>query len=124
MLQKFARDSLLGMTGGFIVWSIYFVAVYAGLSIGCVAGWDRTAVLGMNALQLILALLTLTALLLTAGYGWQNLKAARRAAFSGSVPPERAHRRFIASLAAALAGLALISTVWVGAPILVLAPCA
>lgn len=123
MLEALTRDSLIGMTGGFIVWSLYFVAMYAWLSVGCVAGWDRTHLLGVDTMRFTLAALTLMASLLIACFGWRSFKVARHERREAAEGSARGRRQFMALLAAALAGLALVSTFWVGAPLFLLAPC-
>lgn len=118
MLEQAARGSLAGATGGFIAWSVYFLASYAFLSIGCAAGFADAHWLGIDAIRLTLLLLTAGTLLLIGYFGWRSLHAARAAR------GERTPAPFLAALAAALAGLALLSTAWVGLPVFLLRPCA
>lgn len=121
MLEKLAQNSLVGMTGAFIVWSVYFVAIYAFLSIGCVVELDRARLLGVDAVRFTLLVLTAIAFLLIAYYGWRSLQAARGEPQGADA--ERDPRRFMALVAALAAGLALVSAVWTGVPIFLLGPC-
>lgn len=121
MLERLARDSLLGTTSSFIVWSIYFVANYAFLSIGCVAGLDRTDVFGVDMVRLVLGVLTITTCGLIAYFGGRSLQLS--VAESDRRGTALSRRRFMVSLTARVAGLALVSTLWVGLPILFLPAC-
>lgn len=95
---------------GLTVWSVYFVAVYAGAAVACAAGVSpRTTAAGL------LVLTGLTAL----GLGW----AAWRCAAAGRQAPDRTGR-FVARTAAVLHATAAGSTLVVGLPILVVPACA
>ncbi len=64
--------TLLLLTVGFVVWSGVFVGLYAGLSVGCAAGWHLVAVGPVSLLRVLLiaglvvglAALAVTALIL------------------------------------------------------------
>ena len=104
------RRWLLGATAGLLLWSLCFVVLYGGLSLGCAAGWQSREWLGTNALTLALGMawlvhLALLALLL-AWFVRQPL-----------APPVRA-------LAITLTGIAIVATLWIGWPLLALPPCA
>lgn len=120
MLEKPAHDSLIGMTGALIAWSLYFVVMYAFLSVGCAAELDRARLLGIDAVRFTLAALTVITFLLIAYYGWRSLQTARSVR-AGNAEVDR--RGFMALVAALAAGLALVSTLWTAAPIFFLEPC-
>lgn len=109
---------------GFTVWSLWFVAVYGGLSVGCAMaspGASRGSFTGLNLALLVLTLATVVVLLAAA---WGCLRA-RRAAHAPSQRGTRgaARRRFTAGLAALLHLSAAVATVFVGLPLLWLPPC-
>lgn len=103
-----AHTTLVGMTAAFLVWSAYFVLMYALLSLACVNAAAPSRIVG--------ALVALTAVA-AAAIAWLG----RRAWSAAAVDDERV--RFMSLSAALAAGLALLATLWVAAPVLVLAPC-
>lgn len=109
-LQGMAPTSLVGMTAGFLVWSAYFVVMYAVLSLACVNG---------AAPALIVAALAVLAAATAAVIGWLGWRA-----WSTAAAADAERSRFMSLTAALAAGLALVSTLWVAAPVLMLAPCA
>ncbi|MEX0900131.1 MAG: hypothetical protein WD081_05515 [Gammaproteobacteria bacterium] len=91
-----------------ITWAVYFVVVYAVQGLGCDQAWNRSLLLGTNALTLTLVVLTVAALALIT---WQGARAwPRRSGFQGRV-------------AFALAVLAVLATAFTGIPIVMLEPC-
>lgn len=101
---------LLGTTAGLLVWASSFVVLYAGLSLGCEAGWHARRLAGANLLTLALAL-AWAAHLLVLGALWRWL---------GRWP----QADMLRWLARALTAIALAATVWTGWPLLALPPCA
>lgn len=101
---------LLGTTGSLLVWASSFVVLYAGLALGCEAGWHARTWAGANLLTLALALAWL-AHLVVLGALWRRF---------GRWP--RAGR--LRWLARVLTATALAATVWTGWPLLALPPCA
>ena len=101
---------------GLMVWSLWFVALYGGLSVGCALAPPDVA-LGartwLNGLLLALTALTLVWLLLRMGLSWR----AARGSQAGS------RERFVTTLSAALYLVAAVSTLVIGLPILGLPPC-
>lgn len=100
---------LLGLT----LWSIWFIAVYATLSVGCsfaAPAVTAGALNWINGLLLVLTLLTLAFLVTAAWRCWH-------------APLQDEQPRFIARTAAALHGVAAITTLAISVPILVLPPC-
>ncbi len=102
---------------GLIVWSLWFVLLYGGLSVACqLAAPDpaRGATTWINVLGLGLALLITAALLVAA---WRCRRASR-ARGADPVPG-----RFVATVAAAVYALAAFATLGIALPALVLPPC-
>lgn len=111
----------LQLLAGLSVWALWFVAVYGGLSVACsTAPADATAQRGVfSGINLLLAGLTLAT---AGGLAWAAFACARTAsridsAAEGGLAP------FIARCASALYGVAALSTLFVGFPLLLLWPC-
>ncbi len=117
---------------GLIIWSVYFVAVYSGLSIGCSLQAPDADQGPRNWLNLSLLLLTLT----TAGWLlWQAYRcwrtparahqpdSAERASREPGSEQLAGFRKFIASIALGVNLVAGIATLAIGMPLTVLAPC-
>jgi hypothetical protein len=101
---------------GLIIWSVYFVAIYAGLSLGCaVAPPDevRGPWTWINGVLLLLTLFTVVLLLFWSRACW---RAPARAEVDQ-------HGGFVARMGAAVHLVAAGAVVAVGAPLLVLPPC-
>lgn len=99
---------LLGLT----LWSLWFVALYGGLSVACALAPPRP-----GALTIInggLALLTLATLGLLGWLAWRGLRAGR-VSVGGS--------RFIALTGAGLHLFSAAGVAFVGLPIVALPPC-
>lgn len=101
---------------GLVVWSLWFVAIYGGLSVGCaVAPPDATAgsLTWINGVLLVFTLAT-TALLLYWSFNcWRS-----RAAVQGD-----RSRRFIAGVGAAVHLVSAVAVLFIGLPAVVLPPC-
>ncbi|WP_295527393.1 hypothetical protein [uncultured Pseudacidovorax sp.] len=136
-----------------MLWSLWFVGVYGGVSVACAAGWAADAAgpgNGVNGALIGGTLATLVLLLLAARRCLRHARTLRgldpagprhpaRPADAvgqadaddpplGEVPESafaqrRERRRFIAFMAALLHGLAAASTVFVALPLLRLPPC-
>lgn len=102
---------LLWATAGFILWSLAFIALYAGVSLGCRSPLASAELFGLNALNLALAALLLITILPLA---WLVAASSRRAAGTNS---------FLVRLEFSLAVLGLLATLWIGLPVLFLEPC-
>jgi hypothetical protein len=101
---------------GLIIWSAYFVAIYAGMSVGCaVAPPDELhgPWTWINGVLLLLTLVTAVLLLY-----WS--RACWRAPANRDVDQ---HGRFVARMGALVYLIAAGAVVAVGAPLLVLPPC-
>ena len=130
---------------GLAAWSVWFVVVYGGLSVGCAVAAPDVARRQFNAINGALLLVTLVLVLWLAHASWTCARAARRspgtdtgpaaaharpgrgteagAASPGDVPDDAATVHFIANAAAWLYGVAAVAAVFVGAPMLALWPC-
>jgi len=101
---------------GLTLWSLCFVALYGGLSVGC-ALLPPPAEQGpwtwLNAVLGLVALLTVAALL---GLAWLFQRAARRAR-------EAPAQRFVARVTAGIHVIAAIATLFVSLPVVSLPPC-
>ncbi|MBH3338336.1 hypothetical protein [Pseudomonas sp. UBA7530] len=101
---------------GLVLWSLWFVAIYGGLSVGCAfvppdpaqGQWTW-----LNGLLALLSLVTAIALLLLARL---FQRAARRDRATQS-------ERFVARIAAGINLIGAIATVFVALPTLSLPPC-
>ena len=100
---------------GLIIWAVWFVTVYGGLSVGCAIATPAAEAGAMTWINAVLGLLTLAVTVLLLALSRFCLMAAGR-----GEPPERL---FIARLAAGAHVIAALSTLITGLPILVLPPC-
>lgn len=119
---------------GLIVWSVYFVAVYGGLSVGCTLSPPPMEQGAFNWLNGILLLVTLT----TAGWllyqAWHCWRTPPHAAHNPDDPALderepgsrqlRQARLMIVYVATGINLVAGLATLAVGVPLLVLVPCA
>jgi hypothetical protein len=112
--------SWTGTIAPLVIWMTYFIVVYAAVSVGCIAGFANTHAFGINAITLVLALITALAALGIAAFGWVGLRGWRVSRGS-DLKSERV--RFAGAVTVLIALLALIATAWVGLPIVMLHPC-
>lgn len=101
---------MFGATSGLLLWASSFVVLYAGLSLGCEAGWHARTLAGINLLTLALV----------AGWAAHLLALAALWWWLGRGSPDGLQRW----LSRVLTGVALAATVWTGWPLLALPPCA
>nr|WP_145546157.1 hypothetical protein [Variovorax boronicumulans] len=99
---------LWGSTAALLVWASCFVVLYAGLTLGCEAGWHARRLGGVNLLTGALAMAWSAHLLALAALWWW---------FGHWAEPLR-------RLARVLTVVAATATVWTGWPLLALPPCA
>ncbi|RYX97441.1 MAG: hypothetical protein EOO28_03895 [Comamonadaceae bacterium] len=114
--MSFARtpfSALLGLTGGWMIWSSCFVALYALMSIGCEQGWHHRPILGWHTLGFTLVATWLAHLVAQAALLTRMLRVCWR---SEGID-------WIAPLSALLCGLSLFATFWTGWPVLALPAC-
>jgi len=119
MLRNLPASHSLQLLLGLVVWALWFVAVYGGLSVACSvlpAPAERGPFGWVNGV--LLALTVATAAFL-AGAAFACGRAASR------IDPSTEHgvRQFIARAATALYAIAAFSTLFVGLPLLVIWPC-
>lgn len=122
----------LQLTWGLIVWSVYFVVMYSGLSVACSVAPPEGEQGPFTWLNLGLLLLTLVtaAWLFYQAYRCQRLSAQAQPAPSGEFERRDAgagqlehFRGFVAPLAVGMNLIAGVATLVVGAPAAMLAPC-
>lgn len=101
---------LLGSCAGLLVWASSFVVLYAGLSLGCEAGWHARTLAGANLLRLTLGIAWTGHLLALGALWWWFTRWPREGPLRG--------------LARALTVAALAAMVWTGWTLTVLPPCA
>lgn len=108
-----------------VAWFAYFIAVYALQGAGCAAGLDQVNVLGMGTLQLLLLLVTLAAVVLIALSGLWSFRAWHRLLeeLEDEEREARGNETFLAYGALLHAGLFLVATLWIGAPVLLVDSC-
>jgi hypothetical protein len=111
---------LLLAVGGLIVWSSAFVVLYLTVSLGCVYGWHRPELLGLSLLTALLALLWLLHIAALAWLQWYGLARWRQIRAEGGNGPAL----YLAALTALVAAVSLVGTIYLGAPIFLLTPCA
>lgn len=109
----FAPTHPLQLALGLIIWSGWFVLVYAVLSIGCEFVLPDNSLSPINWLNAVLLVLTLLTTALLGFFAWRCWRAP--------VPP--GNHQFIARVAAGIYLTSAISTLAVGLPVLVLPPC-
>lgn len=101
---------------GLIVWSVWFVAVYGGLSVGCAIAPPASESGSLNWLSGALGAVTVLV------FAWlirQMLKAWRTAHASDA----KSRTRFMTTVSAGLYAIAATSTLVIGLPIVGLPPC-
>jgi peptidoglycan/LPS O-acetylase OafA/YrhL len=98
---------------GLIIWSGWFVLIYAALSIGCAFALPDNSLSPVNWLNALLLVLTLLATALLGYLAWRCWRA----------PIQRGDRHFIARVAAGVYLASAVSTLAIGLPVVVLPPC-
>lgn len=105
---------------GLVIWSIWFIAMYAGLSVACqlaAAANQQGALTWLNASLFGLTLLVMVLLLWLSWRSGRYCVSAQRQTRTGSVRP------FIGYVSTVLYLLAAIATLAGGLPVLVFTPC-
>ncbi|WP_416137237.1 hypothetical protein ACM26W_12055 [Halomonas sp. HK25] len=101
---------LLGLT----LWSLCFVALYAGLSVACALAPPAPGQGALTAINAGLGLLTLATLSLLVWLAWRGLRAGRESV---------GRPRFIALVGAGLHLYSAAGVAFVGLPIVAMPPC-
>ena len=118
---------LWSVFAGLLVWCSAFLMLYAGLSLGCEAGWQHRTVAGTTWLTALLAgiwLLHIAALGVLAAMLLRrhpDVKIAHDGDQHSSAPC--AQGGFMTRLALVLTAAATACTAWIGWPALLLPPC-
>lgn len=115
MISPLTRKMLF-MLSGWLIWSSCFVALYAGVYLGCeymTVPADQLS--GLNAMLALIWLVHLAILLPFVWRSWTRLKA--------HAGQQRNERPFIPTITFALNTTALVGTVWVGIPVIMIPPC-
>lgn len=99
---------------GLILWSKWFVIIYAGLSVACSVNPPPAEQGALTVINLSLGLLTVATAALLAWLAWACLRAARQA---------RGRSHFIAMVSAGLYVVSVVATLFVGVPLIGLPPC-
>jgi hypothetical protein len=115
MKQLLRLTHPIHLVSGLTIWGIWFVAIYAGLSVACSVAPpepERDMLTGIN-LGVGLATLGTTALL--AWLAWASVTAGRKA--------ERRRERFFAYVSTGVFLFSAAGTLFVGYPVTFLPPC-
>lgn len=102
---------------GLIVWSVWFVAIYGGLSLGCALAPPDLALGPVTWLNGLLALVSALVLAWLLRQALVCLRASRSAATSSP------RTRFLTTVSAGVYLVAAVSTLFIGLPVLGLPPC-
>lgn len=113
------RPSLSWAVAGFVLWASCLVVLYALLSIAC-RGAPDTAISEPLLRALLLGAWAAHALIIA----WLLLRARRAVRSEVFMRGEPAAAGFVHGLALLLNAAALLSTGWIGLPVMVLPPCA
>jgi len=111
----FAPSHPMHLVLGLIIWAIWFVALYGGLSVGCALAPPAVELGPFNWLNLLLGALTVIVgvwLLRQMVVCWQE-----------AAPESTGRQRFIATVSAGVYAVAAVSTLFIGLPLIGLPPC-
>lgn len=110
---------LLAATAGYIIWSIAFVFLYAFQGYACASGLDAMKLFGLNLATAILLFIWIAHL----AAGGALFAYARRARSNATSSPNAETERFLANVSCLLAVAGVVSTFYIGAPVIFLDPC-
>lgn len=119
MIRRTSTLWLLAATAGYIVWSIAFVVLYAFQGYACASGLDATRLFGTNLATAILLFIWIVHL----AAGGALFAYARRSRGAATSSPDADTERFLANLSCLLAAAGVVSTIYIGAPVIILDPC-
>lgn len=114
LLHPFAPTHPLQLVLGLVLWSLWFVVIYGGLSVACAVAPPVPEQGALTGINIGLGLLTLATTSLLLEWSRNCYREASR---------HQSHRRFIALSAAGLHLFAAAGVVFVGLPVVVLPPC-
>jgi hypothetical protein len=106
----------LQLVAGLIVWSVYFVTLYGGMSVACSLAPPDAALGPLTWINALLALLIASTTLLLASWSYRCWRAT-------SALREDRQGHFIAAVASGLHLVAAVSVLAIGLPVLGLPPC-
>ena len=106
---------------GLIIWSIWFIAMYAGLSVVCQLAPPPRPQSAFSWLNIGLAAFSIMVILLLLVLAWRS---GRYCAAQHQAHDSSSTQRFIGYVSTVLYLAAAVATVAGGLPVLVLAPCA
>lgn len=116
----FAPEHPAQLVMGFTIWSLWFIAIYAGLSVACQLAPPAVQQGAMTWLNAGLFVFTLLVMALLVSLAWRSARyclSAQRERKVGGVTP------FIGYVSTVLYLLAAIATLAGGLPVLVFTPC-
>jgi hypothetical protein len=120
------RRPAVGIVGPPVLWSVHFLFVYVFVSLACVWGWGGLALLGIGAIEWVVALATVligAAIVLLGLRGWRETAAAEPDRGGDGDGAAAGRRRFSARMAVLMSGLFLVAILLVGLPTLVRPSC-
>jgi hypothetical protein len=130
MANPLARDNPFSIIAAPVVWSAYFLVVYVANAIACAKGLTDARIAGINAVDLIVAAstaVTLGLLLALAWVSWVRFKPLMDARDNIHEHDRelsiKGRRRFMALAGLLQAALAILATVYVGLPVLLVPKC-
>lgn len=113
-----------GFLGAPSVWAIHFMVVYALMEVGCVAGWDRFVVAGINGVALATLLGTLLSVPAIVAAGWVAYGLWRRSPRDTPPGKETADQNtHVGQAGVFLSVLFLLAVIFETIPVFVLRPC-
>lgn len=116
MRALFSPDHPLQLALGLVLWSLWFVLIYGGLSVICAFAAPPASQGPWNLANLLLGASTLP---LFAFSGWLALRGWR----AGRVSDQSSPRRFVALTGAGIHLIGMLATLFVALPLLLLPPC-
>ncbi|MGY6660903.1 MAG: hypothetical protein ACXIVO_01140 [Glycocaulis sp.] len=114
-LRKVRGPDLIWLVAGFTVWAAGFSVLYGLHAVGCRAGWEEAVIAGLSANRILLLVTYLGHVALGAMLWFPLNRIARR--WEGASADTMRRVAVIVTIAA------VISTLWTGAPVLVLEAC-
>ena len=109
-----------------IAWAVWFVVVYGLTGVGCDAGWHLQDTALGNRLSVAMLAVTLLAVAFQAWCAWRGWAGYRVGREGTAGPGLEADRRarFLGLVMLVVALIAIVSTLMIGLPVLMLDPCA
>lgn len=105
------------MVSGLVIWALWFVLMYAFLSVSCAVAPPAEAlgrITWINGILLVMTVLTILLLAAASVHCWRLRRSMTEASD---------HRRFSVAVATSVYALSSVATLVVGLPVLVWPPC-